>query len=69
MSIRTAVKATRPKVAASASGSVVGTVVAYYLDTTLNGDGCNYRTVAHAHDYHDYSTGFRCCAPAQPATD
>jgi hypothetical protein len=42
----------------------------YYLDTTLNGDGCNYRTVAHAHDYHDYSTGFRCCAPtadAQPA--
>jgi hypothetical protein len=33
----------------------------YYLDTTLNGDGCNYRTVAHAHDYHDYSTGFRCC--------
>ncbi len=41
----------------------------YYLDTTLNGDGCNYRTVAHAHDYHDYSTGFRCCAPAQPATD
>ena len=34
----------------------------YYLDTTINGDGCNYRTVAHAHDYHDYSTGFRCCA-------
>ena len=39
----------------------------YYLDTTLNGDGCNYRTVAHAHDYHDYSTGFRCCAP--PGSD
>jgi hypothetical protein len=36
----------------------------YYLDTTLNGDGCNYRTVAHAHDYHDYSTGFRCCKGA-----
>jgi hypothetical protein len=34
----------------------------YYLDTSLNGDGCNYKTVAHAHDYHDYSTGFRCCA-------
>ncbi len=34
----------------------------YYLDTALNGDGCNYKTVAHAHDYHDYSTGFRCCA-------
>lgn len=38
----------------------------YYLDTTINGDGCNYRTVAHAHEYHDYSTGFRCCADADP---
>ncbi|HEY8080392.1 MAG TPA: hypothetical protein VIF62_39955, partial [Labilithrix sp.] len=37
----------------------------YYLDTSQNGDGCNYRTVAHAHDYHDYSTGFRCCAEPQ----
>ena len=37
----------------------------YYLDTSQNGDGCNYRTVAHAHDYHDYSTGFRCCAAAR----
>ena len=36
----------------------------YYLDTSINGDGCNYRTVAHAHDYHDYSTGFRCCSAA-----
>lgn len=34
----------------------------YYLDTSINGDGCKYRTRAHAHDYHDYSTGFRCCA-------
>jgi len=34
----------------------------YYLDTSINGDGCKYRTKAHAHDYHDYSTGFRCCA-------
>jgi hypothetical protein len=40
----------------------------YYLDTTINGDGCNYRTVAHAHDYHDYSTGFRCCADPRAAT-
>jgi hypothetical protein len=38
----------------------------YYLDTTINGDGCNYRTVAHAHEYHDYSTGFRCCSGAAP---
>jgi hypothetical protein len=36
----------------------------YYLDTTLNGDGCLYKTQAHAHEYHDYSTGFRCCADA-----
>ena len=34
----------------------------YYLDTHINGDGCNYTTVAHAASYHDYSTGFRCCA-------
>ncbi len=34
----------------------------YYLDTHLNGDGCHYKTVAHDADYHDYSTGFRCCA-------
>ena len=39
----------------------------YYLDTAINGDGCLYRTTAHAHDYHDYSTGFRCCAEAEPA--
>jgi hypothetical protein len=34
----------------------------YYLDTHINGDGCMYRTVAHEFTYHDYSTGFRCCA-------
>jgi formylglycine-generating enzyme required for sulfatase activity len=34
----------------------------YYQDTHLNGDGCSYRTTAHGVDYHDYSTGFRCCA-------
>jgi len=34
----------------------------YYLDTKLNGEGCNYRTTAHAPAYYDYSTGFRCCA-------
>jgi formylglycine-generating enzyme len=36
----------------------------YYLDTTLNGDGCDYRTTAHSPVYYDYSTGFRCCADA-----
>jgi formylglycine-generating enzyme required for sulfatase activity len=34
----------------------------YYLDTHINGDGCSYRTTAHDAAYHDYSTGFRCCA-------
>ncbi len=34
----------------------------YYLDTKLNGEGCDYRTTAHAPTYYDYSTGFRCCA-------
>jgi formylglycine-generating enzyme required for sulfatase activity len=33
----------------------------YYLDTHINGDGCDYRTTAHNASYHDYSTGFRCC--------
>ena len=37
----------------------------YYLDTHINGDGCAYRTTAHAAEYHDYSTGFRCCAGAK----
>jgi hypothetical protein len=36
----------------------------YYLDTKLNGEGCDYRTTAHAPSYYDYSTGFRCCADA-----
>ncbi|HVJ93524.1 MAG TPA: SUMF1/EgtB/PvdO family nonheme iron enzyme [Labilithrix sp.] len=36
----------------------------YYLDTRRNGEGCDYRTAAHAPSYHDYSTGFRCCADA-----
>jgi formylglycine-generating enzyme len=34
----------------------------YWLDTSLHGEGCAYRTIAHPFDYHDYSTGFRCCA-------
>lgn len=38
----------------------------YYQDTHLNGDGCAYRTTAHAVEYHDYSTGFRCCADPRP---
>ena len=34
----------------------------YYLDTKINGEGCEYVTTAHAKSYYDYSTGFRCCA-------
>lgn len=37
----------------------------YYLDTHINGDGCGYKTIAHDAEYHDYSTGFRCCAGAR----
>jgi formylglycine-generating enzyme len=36
----------------------------FYLDTKLNGSGCDYKTVAHPATYHDYSTGFRCCKDA-----
>lgn len=38
----------------------------YYLDTHENGNGCEYRTGAHNVSYHDYSTGFRCCADVAP---
>jgi hypothetical protein len=34
----------------------------YWLDTSQHGEGCAYRTIAHGYTYHDYSTGFRCCA-------
>jgi hypothetical protein len=41
----------------------------YYLDTKLNGEGCDYRTTAHAPAYYDYSTGFRCCADPITSAD
>jgi hypothetical protein len=34
----------------------------FYADAEINGDGCGYTTTAHSTSYHDYSTGFRCCA-------
>jgi hypothetical protein len=37
----------------------------FFVDATLNGPGCTYTTTAHAKTYHDYSTGFRCCADAK----
>jgi sulfatase modifying factor 1 len=39
----------------------------FFMDTFQNGEGCEYRTVAHPFDYHDYSTGFRCCADLDSA--
>jgi hypothetical protein len=35
-----------------------------FMDTRLNGEGCDYRTTAHDFGHHDYSIGFRCCADA-----
>ncbi|HWE31749.1 MAG TPA: SUMF1/EgtB/PvdO family nonheme iron enzyme [Polyangia bacterium] len=34
----------------------------FFVDAKINGAGCLYTTTAHAKTYHDYSTGFRCCA-------
>lgn len=36
----------------------------WYGDAENNGPGCLYVTSAHETTYHDYSTGFRCCADA-----
>ncbi len=42
----------------------------YYLDVASvgHGEGCGYVTTAHETRYHDYSTGFRCCADFPGAT-
>ena len=37
----------------------------FYADASINGDGCLYVTTRHDFSYHDYSTGFRCCADAR----
>lgn len=39
----------------------------FYADAVLNNPGCTYETVRHTSDYHDYSTGFRCCKSRKPA--
>jgi sulfatase modifying factor 1 len=38
----------------------------WYGDAQNNGPGCLYVTSAHEPTYHDYSTGFRCCADPAP---
>ncbi len=37
----------------------------YFSSHAEHGHGCLYVTATHAPDYHDYSTGFRCCAPPE----
>ena len=37
----------------------------WYGDAELNQPGCLYVTSKHEPTYHDYSTGFRCCADAR----
>jgi formylglycine-generating enzyme required for sulfatase activity len=37
----------------------------FFVDGTDNGAGCTYRTTVHFKEYHDYSTGFRCCQDAR----
>jgi formylglycine-generating enzyme len=38
----------------------------FFMDTQINGEGCEYATTAHGRDYRDYSTGFRCCRDPEP---
>jgi formylglycine-generating enzyme required for sulfatase activity len=37
----------------------------FYSTGKQHGPGCYYVTLAHLASYHDYSTGFRCCADAK----
>ena len=39
----------------------------YYLDGKTHGAGCLYVTDGHGPEYHDFTTGFRCCRPQQQA--
>jgi hypothetical protein len=41
----------------------------YYVESTLNGRGCDYVTTRHDAIYWDYSIGFRCCADLNPERD
>jgi formylglycine-generating enzyme required for sulfatase activity len=33
----------------------------FFSTTAEQGPGCTFTTVGHEPQYHDYSTGFRCC--------
>jgi formylglycine-generating enzyme len=39
----------------------------FFSTTNQNGEGCAYVTLTHEPAYHDYSTGFRCCAEPPPS--
>ena len=39
----------------------------FYVEASINGPGCSYRTTAHNLLHHDFSTGFRCCMDALEA--
>jgi sulfatase modifying factor 1 len=49
-------------IGANGSGAFMG---GYFSSQGEHGRGCTYTTATHAADYHDYSTGFRCCASIQ----
>ena len=38
----------------------------YYLDAKQHGPGCSYVTDGHGPQYHDFTTGFRCCKKPDP---
>jgi len=38
----------------------------HYVDSRENGTGCTYVTMLHGPDYHDFTTGFRCCKKPEP---
>lgn len=40
----------------------------FYSTTNQHGTGCNFVTIGHEPQYHDYSTGFRCCRDAEPSS-
>jgi formylglycine-generating enzyme required for sulfatase activity len=37
----------------------------FYSTTSEHGRGCAFVTIGHGRNYHDYSTGFRCCKTAE----
>ena len=37
----------------------------FYSTTDQHGPGCRFVTPGHGPRYHDYTTGFRCCADAK----